>query len=229
MIEPTAMTDHVKRYVAMQRALGYRYHIQEQTLSNFADYADNRNESTIRTDTVITWIEASKNASHAWRVGKLRMVRAFACWMHAEDPRHQVPSRDTLGRALYRRATPYLLSAQDTHKILSAALDTEPVATITPLTWHYLFGLIAATGIRISEALSLTFDDLVDDGLVIRGTKFKKSRMVVLHPTVQEAIDRYLMQRRREKGDDKHLFVISTGRPPSLRYVQSVFNSLVRV
>ncbi|MDP4340123.1 tyrosine-type recombinase/integrase, partial [Escherichia coli] len=55
-----------------------------------------------------------------------------------------------------------------------------------------LFGLIAATGLRVSEALDLRFDDLLADGVLhIRDTKFGKSRLVPLHPTVVEALDRY--------------------------------------
>ena len=51
------------------------------------------------------------------------------------------------------------------------------MAFLTPL---FLFGLLAAAGLRISEALALKRDDLSEDGLVIRNAKFGKSRLLPL-------------------------------------------------
>ena len=101
-----------------------------------------------------------------------------------------------------------------------------PAGAIAPLTWHYLFGLIAATGLRIGEALALTLDDITPDGLFVRSTKFGKSRMVVLHPTTRDALDRYLRARRKEKTPDAHLFVIATGGSPSSDLARKVFREL---
>ena len=118
------------------------------------------------------------------------------------------------------------LSVPDIQRLLTAALSTEPADTIAPLTWHYLFGLVAATGLRISEAIALKLDDITADGLIIRETKFKKTRMVALHPTTREALHRYLAARRNEKTPDRHLFVITTGGPPSSKRTRTVFRRL---
>src|SRR5260370_10761383 len=76
-----------------------------------------------------------------------------------------------------------------------------------------LFGLIAATGLRVSEALDLRFDDVLADGVLhIRDTKFGKSRLVPLHSTVVEALDRYLDRRRLVPGSDDHLFPSAKGK-----------------
>ena len=125
-----------------------------------------------------------------------------------------------------RRPQPYLISLPDIRKLLTAALSLEPAETITPLTWHYLFGLIAATGLRIGEALALTLDDITSDGLVIRDTKFGKSRLVALRPTSWSALKLYLEARLKETTPDRHLFVIATGRSPGKRHVQRVFRTL---
>jgi integrase/recombinase XerD len=59
-----------------------------------------------------------------------------------------------------------------------------------------LFGLVAATGLRVSEAVNLRLDDLTPDGvLLIEQTKFRKSRLVVPHPTAATKLERYLDQR----------------------------------
>ena len=101
-----------------------------------------------------------------------------------------------------------------------------PAGTIAPLTWHHLFGLIAVTGLRISEALALTLNDITPDGLVIRNTKFRKSRMVALHPSTRDALNRCLTVRRKEKTLDGHLFVITTGGLPSVDRAEQVFREL---
>ena len=153
-------------------------------------------------------------------------MHALAIWLHAEDTRHEVPRRDAFGPMSYRRPPPHPLSIPDIQALLSAALAMRPAGTITPLTWHHMFGLIAATGIRISEALALVPDDLTADGLVIRETKFRKSRMVALHPTTQDALDRYLVARRKERTPHGHLFVLATGRSPSRRTATKTFRKL---
>ena len=101
-----------------------------------------------------------------------------------------------------------------------------PADTIAPLTWHYLFGLIAATGLRIGEALALKPEDIAHDGLIVRDAKFRKSRMIALHPSTKVALNRYLSARRRERTPDGHLFVTATGRPPSVHYADVIVRRL---
>ena len=102
----------------------------------------------------------------------------------------------------------------------------EPAGTIVPLTWHHLFGLIAVTGLRISEALALTLDDITPDGLIIRDTKFGKSRMVALRPTTWDAVNRYLVERCKESTPDGRLFVLDNGRYPNSSRARAVFRNL---
>ena len=101
-----------------------------------------------------------------------------------------------------------------------------PSGTIAPLTWHYLFGLIAVTGLGSCEALALTLNDITPDGLLIRDTKFRKFRMVALHPITQDALNRYQTVRRKEKTLDGHLFVITTGEAPSSDWARKAFRDL---
>lgn len=226
MIQTTTLTDHVERYVATKRHLGYKYRSCSRVLSGFARFAEARNEGFIRTETVLAWILESGGISQVVRIDKLRIVHAFARWMHAEDVRHEVPPRDALGRLSSRRRPPCLVSVNDIRRLLSAALEMGPAGTIAGLTWHYLFGLIAVTGLRNSEVCGLTLDDITEDGLVIREAKFGKSRLVVLHPTTREALNRYLAVRLKEKTPDNHLFVIATGRCPCAGHVTYVFRKL---
>ena len=217
----TAISDHVARFVAMKQKLGYRFKTHASILGNFARFAAERNETRIRSETVLEW--ASTASSQPQSAKNLHMVHAFARWLHAEDERHEVPPRDAFGPDSSRRPPPHLISIEQIREILTAALSLPPAGTITPLTWHYMFGLVAATGLRIGEARALTLDDITPDGLIVRDTKFGKSRMVALHPTTWDALNRYLLVRRKEKTPHGHLFVLSTGRPPGRSRVSEVF------
>ena len=214
--------DHVTRFVALKQKLGYRFTTNAKVLKSFARFA--AEAEFVHSGTVLAW--ASTASSQPWCVKRLHIVYAFALWMHAEDARHEVPPRDAFGRLSSRRPAPHLMSIQDIRRLLSAAHAMPPADTINRLTWHYLFGLIAATGLRIGEALGLTLDDITPDGLIVRDTKFRKSRMVVLHPTTRDALNRYLAVRRKEKTPDGHLFVLATGLSPSSRRAGTVFRKL---
>lgn len=220
----TAISDHVARFVAMKQKLGYRFKTQALTLENFARFAAERNETLIRSETVLEWASAAPSQPRS--VKKLHTVHAFSRWLHAEDERHEVPPRDAFGPDSSGRPPPHLISIEQIRNILTAALSLPPAGTIAPLTWHYMFGLVAATGLRIGEARALTLDDISPDGLVVLDTKFGKSRLVALHPTTQDALNRYLMVRHKEKTQDRHLFVLGTGRPPSQTRVSAVFHKL---
>ena len=222
----TTITEHVRRSVAMKQKLGYRFTRSERELQSFARFAEARDETFIHSGTALEWASASTAASRSERVRKLRAVHGFAISLHAEDARHEVPPRDALGHLAKRRPQPYLVSVPDIRKLLTVALSIGPAGTIAPLTWHHLFGLIAATGLRIGEALALTLDDITSDGLVVRDTKFGKTRMVALHLTTWDALNDYLEARLKEKTPDRHLFVIATGRRPSRGHASHVFRTV---
>ncbi len=222
----TTIAEHVERFVAMKQKLGYRFTSSALLLRSFARFAEDRNETFLRSGTALEWASGSTARTPSQRARKLHGVHTFARWLHAEDARHEVPPRDALGRRSSRRPQPYPVSIPDIRKLLAAALSTGPPGTIAALTWHHLFGLIAATGLRIGEALALTLNDIAPDGLIIRDTKFGKTRMVALHPTARDALNRYLTTRRKEKTPDGHLFVIATGRCPSRKHATFVFRTL---
>ncbi len=220
------MSDHVAHYVAMKQTLGYRFELNASVLRSFARFAQARDEDFIRSQSVIEWAAGTASAPQSLPARKLRIVCAFAKWMNAGDSRHEVPPQDLLGTSTYPRRPPHLISTGNIRKLMDAALDLGPAGSIAPLAWHHLIGLAATTGIRISEALALTLDDITSDGLIIRNSKFGKSRLIALHSSTRETLSRYLQARCKEPTGDSHLFVISTGRPPSIRHAHGVFRLL---
>ena len=202
---------HVGRYVRLKQRLGYKFVDHRRMLLDYAEFAAARNEEFTRTQTMIDW--ASHATSRQRSCIKLRIVRAFAISVHAEDGRHQIPPRDVFGRRQASRPRPHLPAPAQIRQVMDAALRLPPANTITPHTWHYLFGLIAVTGLRSSEAIALLLSDITPDGLVVRETKHRKTRLVPLHPDTRAALDDYLDIRKQTGGLDDHVFVLSTGRP----------------
>src|SRR5206468_673086 len=100
-----------------------------------------------------------------------------------------------------------VFAPEEIRLVLDAALKLKPRASLRSHTAHTLFGLLAATGLRVGEALRLQRGDLTNDGLLIRETKFQKSRIVPIHPTTRRALKSYLALRTRIVGGGDHVFV----------------------
>lgn len=214
----------VDSYLELRRATGFQMKVHQYLLHNFASYAEQRQETHVRTQTAIEW--AGQAPSERQRANRLGMVRVFARFARAEDARHEVPPERVFSvqRVMY---TPFIFTPSQLHELLVRTSKLAPLNSIRPWSYCTLFSLLAVTGLRISEALNLRLKDVTPDGLLIHETKFRKSRLVPLHPTTERGLERYL-DRRGAVADD-HVFVSIQGR--GLRYptVVAIFLRLVRV
>ena len=220
------LAEHVDAYVRYRQALGHSYAEQAQYLKSYATYAEARGDAFVCSGTVLDWATTTPSPRQAQL--RLRCVCDLANVLHADDKRHEVPDRNALGKPVSHRPTPCLLSSVEIRQIMDAALELKPTGSMTPLTFHYMLGLIATTGLRRSEAVSLLLTDLTADGLLVRKAKRGKTRLVPLHDSVHRAMDAYLRERRRRGGGNEHLFVLSTGRPMHPTYLSTVFVKLAR-
>lgn len=217
------LTQLVNRYLELRRSTGFGMRVQEYLLHNFASFATQRGETHIRTRTAIEW--AAQAPSEGQRANRLGMLRVFARFARAEDPGHEVPSERVFSsrRVHYR---PFIFSSDQLHELLVGASQLPPAGSIRPWTFTTLFSLLSVTGMRISEALNLRLSDVTEDGLVIRETKFHKSRMAPLHPTAVAGLQRYLD--RRGIAEDDHVFISLRRRGIRYQGVETVFLRLVR-
>src|SRR5215472_11791946 len=201
------LTQLVDSYLALRRAMGFRMKVQEYLLHNFASFAADRAETHIRARTAIEW--AAQAPSEGQRANRLGMLRVFARFARAEDAGHEVPPERVFSarRVRYR---PFIFTPDQLHELLVRASELPPAGSIRPWTFTTLFSLLAVTGLRISEALNLRLQDVTEDGLVIRETKFHKSRLVPLHATTTAGLQRYL--NRRGSAKDDYVFVSLRGR-----------------
>ena len=220
------LLQQVERYIEFRKSLGHKFVDQERYLLDYATHATSCGDSFVCSGTVYDW--ASKTPSTRTAQDKLRYACGLARFLHAEDGRHEVPNSDFFGKKILHRPTPHLLSWIEVRQIMDAALDLPPIGSMTPLTFHHILGLMAATGLRRSEAIGLLLSDLTADGLLIRNAKNGKQRFIPLDASVHHAMDAYLRERTRSGGSNEHLFVLSTGHPISIDYLSEVFRKLVR-
>ncbi|WP_407187695.1 tyrosine-type recombinase/integrase [Bradyrhizobium centrosematis] len=201
------LSDDANRYITLRRTLGYKLVKAERHLRAFARFAAAHGETHIRAASVLAWLATVARTPIA-RERRLTDLILFARFLHAEDSRHEIPRADvTRGRE--KRPIPYIYTPDEIARILDAAakLRHQRPNPLRRQLYVMLFGLIAATGLRVSEALALKLDDIQPDGvLYIRETKFCKSRLVPLHPTVIGALERYLDVRRQRAGESDWLF-----------------------
>lgn len=220
------LTVQVERYVALQRNRSLRFKAQERLLISYARFASAAGDRFVMAERVRAWSSEANSPGQAR--ARYDTARRFAAFLMAEDSRHEVPPAGAFGRGRRPRPAPYLLSPDEIAAIMTAALDVPPKGTVSPLTYHHLFGLLAATGLRISEALALKCDDLTDDGLIVRNAKFGKDRLLPLHQSTRAALDCYLAARKRLGAAGEDLFVVKHGRAPSKVRAYCVFVRLAR-
>ncbi len=219
-----SMKEHVTRYVAHKRSLGCKLASEEYLLLSWADAAMASGDDIICADAMIRWAQQTSSNDQARR--RLAVGRRFALWLRAEDERHEVPHKECLGRLGYQQRTPILLSDDQIRMLMDTALQLPPVGSITPHTMHTIVGLVAVTGLRRAEACALQLSDVTEHGLVVRATKFGKSRLVPLSESTRAALDRYLARRRNLGANCDRVFVLSTGKPISPDTLTELFRKL---
>ncbi len=200
---------HVERYVSLRQTLGFELRDVSRNLRAFATFAADRGDTHVRVSTAVDW--ATEAPSPSARHIRLRTVAHLARFLHAEDPTHEVPSN--LFHAPKRRFLPYIYAPEEVAQLVGAAGRLREAYPLRRQVYATMLGLIAATGLRVSEALDLRLSDVLSDGVLeIRRTKFGKSRRVPLHPTTANALGRYLEARRRLAVTDDHVFLSAGNR-----------------
>jgi integrase len=203
------LTAHVERYLALRQALGFKLRDVARELRAYARYAEARGDDCIRLATAADW--AAQAPSPGARHTRLRRVAGLARFLSAENPAHEVPPATTF-HVPAPRPLPHIYTPEQLARIVAAAGRLRETYALRRRTYATLFGLIAATGLRLSEALGLRLGDVLPGGVLrIERTKFGKSRLVPLHPTAEAALGRYLDERRQLAETDDHVF-LSAGR-----------------
>ena len=194
----SAMQDALRDYLAMRRALGFKLVSDGAGLLSFVAFLEQVQAEYISTAFALAWAQIPTSVQPARWAVRLGFVRGFARYCSAIDLRTEIPPVSLLPFEYQRRA-PYFFSDKDIEALLLAALALPAKDGMANHTYHCLLGLLSVTGLRISEAVNLTLDDvdLLDGVLTIRSSKFGKSRMVPLHFSTVTALADYRERRGR--------------------------------
>ena len=208
------LREAVHDYLAMRRSLGYKLKDTGRGLLDFVDFLEQHKAAYVTTSLALQWAQKPSSAQPAEWARRLGFVRVFARYRSALDPCTEIPP---LGLLPFHsgRARPYIYSDDEISRLLASALRLLPAGALKGWTYYCLLGLLAVSGLRISEAIGLKLEDvdLRECLLTIRGTKFGKSRLVPVHITTRDILADYISRRERLLAGRcvAHLFVSQCG------------------
>ncbi|HHA18805.1 MAG TPA: integrase [Methylophaga sp.] len=230
------MQMHANNYLNERRGLGFILRSSGQSINEFAHYVDIlKCKRPLTVEIMADWAKQDKWKSNnplTW-ARRLKKIRPFARYLRQFEPETEVPDKSVFG-SVNQRLTPHIYTESEIIGLLTATRYLKPENGLRCATYETLFGLLASTGMRVSESLHLLNRDvdLKHGMLTIRQTKFSKSRYVPLHPTTTEALRKYYSVRNSyiETTGDASFFIGSSGQhlgqPLSLRQVEYTFSGL---
>jgi len=221
-----SLQDHLSEYIAARRALGTGLREAARTLGQFIEFLGHKAAKFITVPLALEWSKQSKNVQPATWARRLSMVRQFARWLNVLEPRHEVPPPRLLN-VRHRRNKPHIYSDTQIVQLMDAAAALRSSRRMKPLTLKTLIGLLAATGLRPGEAAALADRDvdLRAGILIIRDSKFGKSRQIPIHASTVVALEYYARQRDRfiPQRCSSAFFVSDAGTALDLRTVRRWF------
>jgi integrase len=227
----SSMQALVQMYLEERRRAGYALEVPGQLLMTFARFADERSHQGPLTEPLILdWVQnCARRATPLTWANRLKIIRPFAKYCFRLDRATFIPQKKMFGRA-QRRLTPHIYTDQEIVDLLELARQLPPEGALRPATYSTLFGLIAATGLRVSEALQLRIADVdfVHGLLTVQKTKFAKCRLVPLHPSAVTALSSYAALRSNTvpATPESCFFVGPSGTPLAKTTVHWVFRQL---
>ena len=213
----TTLSQRLDDYLAIRRSLGFDLSFSGRVLRGFTAFADHQGIDCVTVDLFLQWKAESGSADNNTWSHRLGMVRLFAVWLQGHDVRTEVPPAGLISGKL-RRTRPYIYSDTEVAALVARAAKLPSRYGLRGWTCSTLFGLIAATGLRINEALKLDDDDVdLDDGVItVRVGKNGKARFLPITPSCVARLGAYRVERTRLLGaTDGAFFRDDDGRRPT--------------
>jgi integrase len=224
------MLSKVNEYLKKQRRAGFALSIPGQQLLGFARFADRSGyRGPLTVNLASRWALANRRGLALTAARRIELLRSFARYCQLFDPKTEIPPIRLFGPG-HRRLTPHIYTMQEIRALVAASAHLYPANGLRPVTCAMIFGLLCATGLRISEATALQRQDVdLQRGILhIRNTKFGKSRLVPLHPSTTRALRRYVCRRDQNASSPATaaFFTFDHGQPARARNLQYAFRCL---
>ena len=224
------MLEKVDAYLKQRRHAGLALRVIGSQLRSFARFAEDRgHHGPLSLDLVLAWTQASEQPGPTTAAGRLAQLRPFTQFCHRLDPSSVVIPGNFFG-GYYRHVTPHIYTDQEIRALMEALRHWRPAGCLRAHSYATLFGLLAATGLRVSEGLNLQRRDVdLQRGLLhIREAKFHKSRYVPVHASTVRALRRYARRRDRDScsASTSLFFVADQGCRLSISSVRHAFDRL---
>ena len=229
MSPATTMDALVDDDLVARRSVGFDLRVDERQLRAFARFADHvGHHGPITVALAVRWAQSARLGRRLTWARRLQTLRPFTKYHAQFDPNTEIIPANLFG-PVHRRLVPHIYTEAEIAALLEAAAQLRRVTglRLRPRTYVTLFGLLASTGLRISEALALSPPDVDLPGavLTIRQTKFRKSRLVPLHATTVTALTQYVAARRQcvSDRDIKTFLIGDRGTPLIERMAEHTF------
>jgi integrase/recombinase XerD len=204
----------LQEYLSIRRTLGFKLRDEGTVLPQFLCFLEKENASFITTALALRWATVPENVQPAHWAHRLAMVRAFARFHNALDPRTEIPPQGLLPHR-YCRKHPHIYDDTEISRLLMASSRLQSTTGLRASTYSTLFGLLAVTGMRVSESVALDISDvdLMQNILTVRQTKFGKSRLIPLHSSTTGKLEEYRQLRDRlfPRGKNASFFLSENG------------------
>jgi integrase/recombinase XerD len=224
----TLLRQAAEDYLTIRHALGHKLESAGWRLPKFIDYLESVGATTVTVEHAVRWATLPEGSKPVTWQGRLGIVRGFARYLQTIDPNAELPPTDVLPSAVGRRPAPYIYSEEEISALMAAAGRWR--SALGSPTLQMVIGLLAVTGMRIGEAVRLDRSDLDIEHhrLVVRNSKFGKSRELPLHASTVQALCDYLRLRDqlRPNVDTPALLLSTTGQRLTRRYVEWQFAQL---
>jgi integrase/recombinase XerD len=186
------LTVHLENYLKLRRQLGFKLRVQGILLSNFVRFAEKRRISFISTKLALEWATRLPHIQPTQKAKRLAVVRRFASYLSAIEPRTEVPPKRLLG-CQFRRRQPFLYRPEDIARLMEVAGQIHGDSPLKAATLATVIGLMAVTGMRVGEVIGLDRSDVdLSQGVItVRRAKGDRSRLLPLDASTQLALEQY--------------------------------------
>jgi integrase/recombinase XerD len=226
------LSTSLKAYLSLRRSLGFKLKEAGRALPQFVAFLNRRGVQSITTKLTIQWAAESPTAKPAYRAQRLSLVRGFAKYLSGLDPRTEIAPPGVLPYGGNRRRKPHIYTKEEIQRLLQATQAADSLRPIRSKTYATIFGLLAVTGMRLSECLNLDDAevDLAEAVLTIRGSKWRKSRLVPIHATTVRKLAAYRRERNQlhPRRPTPAFFILDQGNRPKVRTAEKEFLRVAR-